>query len=150
MVDWKTAFSLSSRTVKFIWNDISANIKCCFIALCFMLLFFLLHALWLLSGSNLYLLFLCCLMPSVLWPCALFFVAPLSFYLATCNNLCWLVLVLYGICVLWYDNIIIVFARWYHASWLVAFYIGNGGHHILWRLGGNHSISRGRAGIFSK
>ena len=94
-----------------VWNDIRANIKYCFIALCFMLWCILLHALWLLSGSNSYLILLFCLMPSALWPCALFFVAPLSFYLATCNNLCSLVLVLYGICVLWYDDIIIVLCK---------------------------------------
>ena len=29
-------------------------------------------------------------MSSALWQCALFFAAPLPFYLATCNNLCWL------------------------------------------------------------
>ena len=47
------------------------------------------HALWFFCGSNLYLILIRCLMPSALWPCALLFVAPLSFYFATCNNLCW-------------------------------------------------------------
>ena len=93
------------------------------------------HALWFLCGSNLYLILLCCLIPSALWPCAIF-VVPLSFYLATCISLCWLVQ--YG-CYMAYvccDMIILslYIARWYHASWLVAFYIVNGAHSNLWWL----------------
>ena len=67
-----------------------------------------------------------------------------SFVILSCNKLfnlcglCWLVglLVLYVIGYVCCDMIILSLysARWYHASWLVAFYIGIGAQYNLWWL----------------
>ena len=55
--DYSERFTENNKYTTLLWNNIRANNKNCFIALCFMLWCISLHALWLLCGSNFFFFF---------------------------------------------------------------------------------------------